>query len=56
MFSHILRDRFVELLLTADGIDTNWRSAFTVLDVIDEFRRTKLSRAMRAGQAKAMGR
>jgi len=50
----ILRDRGVGLVLIAEGIDTSSRSAFTVLDVIDEFRRTKLSRANRAGQAKAV--
>jgi DNA invertase Pin-like site-specific DNA recombinase len=49
-----LRDHGVGLLLTAEGIDTSSGSAFTVLDIIDEFRRTKLSRAIRAGQAKAL--
>ena len=50
----ILRDHGVGLIVTAEGIDTSRGSAFTVLDVIDEFRRTKLSRAIRAGQAKAL--
>lgn len=49
-----LRDHGVGLLLTAEGIDTSRGSAFTVLDVIDAFRRTRLSRAIRVGQAKAL--
>ena len=50
----ILRDHGVGLIVTAEGIDTSSGSPFTLLDVIDEFRRTKLSRAIRAGQAKAL--
>jgi DNA invertase Pin-like site-specific DNA recombinase len=50
----ILRDYGVGLVITAEGIDTSSGSPFTLLDVIDEFRRTKLSRAIRAGQAKAL--
>jgi DNA invertase Pin-like site-specific DNA recombinase len=50
----ILRDHGVGLIVTAEGIDTNRGTAFTVLDVIAEFRRTKLSRAIRVGQAKAL--
>src|ERR1700693_239200 len=50
----ILRDHGVGLVVTAEGIDTSRGTPFTVLDVIDEFRHTKLSRAIRAGQAKAL--
>jgi DNA invertase Pin-like site-specific DNA recombinase len=49
----ILRDHGVGLILIAEGIDTSRGSAFAMLDVIDEFRRTKLSRSICAGQAKA---
>jgi DNA invertase Pin-like site-specific DNA recombinase len=49
-----LRDHGVGLFLFTEGIDTNRGTPFALLDVIDEFRRTKLSRAIRAGQAKAL--
>jgi DNA invertase Pin-like site-specific DNA recombinase len=50
----ILRDHGVGMIVTAEGIDTSSSFPFTLLDVIDEFRRTKLSRAIRVGQAKAL--
>ena len=50
----ILRDHGVGLIVTAEGIDTSSGFPFTLLDVIEEFRRTKLSRAIRVGQAKAL--
>ena len=50
----IFRDRGVGLVIPAAGMDTSRGSPFTLLDVIDEFRRMKLSRAIRAGQAKAL--
>ena len=50
----IFRDYGVGLVIAAEGIDTSTGSPYTLLDVIDEFRRTKLSRAIRAGQAKAL--
>jgi DNA invertase Pin-like site-specific DNA recombinase len=50
----ILRDHGVGLLVPAEKIDTSSGSPFTLLDVIDEYRRTKLSRAIRIGQAKAL--
>jgi len=49
-----LRDHGVDLLLVAEGIDTNSASAFKLLDLIAGYRRAKLSQAIRAGQARAV--
>jgi DNA invertase Pin-like site-specific DNA recombinase len=49
-----LRDHGVGLLLMDEGIDTGNGSAFTVLDIVEAFRRAKLSQAIRRGQAKAL--
>jgi Resolvase, N terminal domain len=48
-----LRDHGVGLLLLAEGLDTANGSAFTVLEIIEAFRRAKWSQAIRRGQAKA---
>jgi DNA invertase Pin-like site-specific DNA recombinase len=48
-----LKDHGVSLLLLTDNIDTSTGSAFTVLEIVEAFRRAKLSQAIREGQAKA---
>jgi DNA invertase Pin-like site-specific DNA recombinase len=48
-----LKDHGVGLLLLTENIDTGNGSAFTVLEIIEAFRRAKLSQAIRDGQAKA---
>ena len=48
-----LRDHGVGLFLVAENIDTASGSALTVLEIVEAFRRAKLSRAIRDGQAKA---
>jgi DNA invertase Pin-like site-specific DNA recombinase len=49
-----LRDHRVGLYLHREGICTGDGTAFTVLDIIDAFRRAKLSRAIRLGQARCL--
>jgi DNA invertase Pin-like site-specific DNA recombinase len=49
-----LRDHGVSLYVHSAGIDTSMGSAFAVLDIIDAFRRAKLSRAIRLGQARCV--
>ena len=49
-----LRDHGVGLLLLAENIDTSNGSALTVLEIIEVFRRAKLSQAIKGGQAKAL--
>lgn len=48
------RDNRVGLFLLTENIDTGNGSAFTVLEIIEAFRRAKLSQAIRRGQAKAI--
>jgi DNA invertase Pin-like site-specific DNA recombinase len=48
-----LRDHGVGLRLVAENIDTEHGSTLTVLEIIEAFRRAKLSRNIREGQAKA---
>ena len=45
---------WVGLLLLAENIDTSNGSALTVLEIIEVFRRAKLSQAIKGGQAKAL--
>jgi DNA invertase Pin-like site-specific DNA recombinase len=49
-----LRDHGVRLYIHRDAIDATMGSAFAVLDTIDAFRRAKLSRAIRLGQARCV--
>src|SRR5690348_8341787 len=49
-----LRDRRVGLWLMADAIDTRSGSPFVVLDVLEAFRKSRLSAAIRRGQAIAL--
>lgn len=48
-----LRDHNVGLYLSGDQSDTG-NTSFALLDMIDAFRRAKMSQAIRAGQAKAV--
>ena len=50
----LLRDHNVGLFLVSEGIDTGSGSAFTVLEIIQAYRRAKLSKAIKIGQAKAL--
>jgi DNA invertase Pin-like site-specific DNA recombinase len=47
------RDHDVSLYLHREGIDTS-SSSFATLEIVEAYRRAKLSAAIRAGQAKAM--
>jgi DNA invertase Pin-like site-specific DNA recombinase len=49
-----LRDHGVGLYVHSGDIDTSVGSACAVLDIIDAFQRAKLSRAIRAGQARCV--
>ena len=49
----MLRDHSVGLYLDAEGIDTS-STSFALLDIIAEYRRAKLSDAIRAGHARAV--
>jgi DNA invertase Pin-like site-specific DNA recombinase len=50
----MFRDHGVGLYIHRDGIDTNKGGPFTVLDIGQAYRRDKLSRSIRAGQARAL--
>ena len=50
----MLRDNGVGLYLRREGICTGDSAGFVVLDIIDSFRRAKLSRAIRIGQARSV--
>jgi DNA invertase Pin-like site-specific DNA recombinase len=50
----MFRDHGVGLYIHHDGIDTNKGGPFTVLDIGQAYRRDKLSRSIRVGQARAL--
>jgi DNA invertase Pin-like site-specific DNA recombinase len=50
---NILRDHGVTLFVYSEKIDTGTGSASAMLDVVEAYRRTKLSAAIREGQAAA---
>jgi DNA invertase Pin-like site-specific DNA recombinase len=49
-----LRDHGVGLFLVTEGIDTGNGTAFTLLEIVEAYRRAKLSQAIRAGQTRAL--
>jgi hypothetical protein len=49
-----IRDHGVGLQMAAEDIDTGSGSAFTVLTIIEAYRRAKVSEAIKAGQRKAL--
>lgn len=50
----MFRDHGVGLYIHRDGIDTDKGGPFTVLDIGQAYRRDKLSRSIRVGQARAL--
>jgi DNA invertase Pin-like site-specific DNA recombinase len=49
-----LKDHGVGLYLVTEDIDTGNGAAFTLLEIVEAYRRAKLSQAIRAGQARAL--
>ena len=49
-----LKDHGVGLYLVTEDIDTGNGAAFTLLEIVEAYRRAKLSQAIRAGQTRAL--